>query len=125
VASARRFAILYGQGTSDRPDTVFLPAVYGVVLDRLERDDTLVCSLVESSFGVTTHAIHQEICAVEISTTVAKLLNVKPKSPGLAMLRRYVGEKNETYKVTWSIHPANRHKYDMKMVRSYGLSNRG
>jgi DNA-binding GntR family transcriptional regulator len=103
---------------------VFLPTAYGEVLNRLDDAAALICSLVEAHFGITTQSIRQEIRALEIAAPVAKLLNVRPKSAGLAMLRQYVSDKGETYEVTWSIHPANRYKYVMEMVRSFAPSGK-
>ncbi len=103
---------------------VFLPATYGVVLSRLEGDDTLICHMVEARFGISTHAVQQEISAVEITGAVAKRLHVRPKSAGLAMLRQYCNEKGEAHEVTWSIHPTNRYTYTMRLVRSYGPLSR-
>ena len=100
---------------------IFLPSAYGGVLGQLDTGEALICSLVEANFSIATNSVLQEIRALEIPTGVARLLNVKPKSAGLAMLRQYVSDKGETYEVTWSIHPANRYKYEMKMVRSFGM----
>lgn len=98
---------------------VLLPAAYGAVLDELDADDELICSRVEARFGISTYAVEQEISAVEIPKNVAALLNVRPKSPGLAMLRRYFDDQGAIYEVTWSIHPTERYKYAMKIIRSF------
>jgi DNA-binding GntR family transcriptional regulator len=99
---------------------IFLPKAYGAVLDDASAEPALVYSLVEQKFGVVTQSVRQEISAVEIAKPVATALNVRPKSVGLAMLRQYVGKSGEIFELTWSVHPADRYRYSMEMVRSYG-----
>jgi DNA-binding GntR family transcriptional regulator len=101
---------------------IFLPKAYGAVLDDAGSDRTLIYSIVEQRFGVVTRSVRQEISAVEISKPIAAALDVRPKSPGLAMLRQYVSDADEVFEVTWSIHPAGRYRYSMEMVRSFGTA---
>ena len=104
---------------------IFLPVAYGAVLEELGKDDTLICSLVESVYGVSAHSVQQEITAVEVPGTVARLLNVRAKSAGLAMLRQYSDDTGDIYEVTRSIHPMERYRYSMKIVRAFGPPDRG
>lgn len=101
---------------------IFLPKAYGAVLDEAGNERALIYSLVEKKFGVVTRSVRQEISAVEISKPVAAALKVRARSPGLAMLRQYVSNSGEIFELTWSIHPADRYRYSMEMVRSYGTA---
>jgi DNA-binding GntR family transcriptional regulator len=94
---------------------VFLLPRYGDVLDEV-RDEVLIYALVERRHRIVTRKVRQTITATTIEGPTAALLKVAPGSCGLSVLREYVGEGDEVYEVTWSVHPAERYSYSMEVV---------
>jgi DNA-binding GntR family transcriptional regulator len=94
---------------------VFLLPRFADVFDEI-RDEVLIYALIERRHGILTRKVRQTITATTIDAPTAALLKVEPGSCGLSVLREYVGEGDEPYEVTWSVHPAGRYSYSMEVV---------
>lgn len=70
-----------------------------------------VHKLIEQKYGERIIEVKQEISAVTISADDAKLLDVKPKTPGLMITRHYFVAGGRLIEVAVNIHPANRFSY--------------
>ena len=95
---------------------------YGDVLEETGANTIPVYSLIERRHGVRAKSLRQEITAVSISADIAVLLQVAPGTPGLAIVRHYLGEDDEVFEATLSIHPGERYRYAMQLDLSCGAA---
>lgn len=98
---------------------VCVPAAYADVLDSTKNDAEPVFSRLESRYGLRVSGIRQTLSAVAIPAPLARLLQVKPRSPGLAIVRHYEDASGTVFEATLSIHPADRYSYSMRLTRSF------
>ncbi len=70
-----------------------------------------IYTLIEQKYGERIVEVRQEISAVAISADDAKVLNVKSKSPGLMVTRRYFAADGRLLEVAVNLHPAGRFSY--------------
>ncbi len=59
--------------------------------------------------------VQQEISATIIGAANARELRVKRGSPGLTVIRRYVGADDRVLEVAVNLHPADRYSYSMSL----------
>ena len=108
---------------SDEPVSwtqVYVHPNYADVLDEVDAQSVPVYSLIEARHGLRASRLLQEITALAIDPAVAALLKVAPGSPGLAIVRHYLGSDGVSFEVTLSIHPAERYRYSMQLDLAYG-----
>jgi len=77
----------------------------------------LISHLIESEYGIRITEIKQEISATLLDEEFAKLLDAKPKSPALQIIRSYIDTSNEAFQITVTTHPANRYSFSTKLRR--------
>ena len=104
---------------------VYVHPRYGAVLDEIERHAVPVYSLIEERYGVKAKSLRQEITAVSVPADIAALLKVKPGSPGLSIVRHYLGADDRVFEATLSIHPGERYRYaiELDLPRGAALGN--
>ena len=95
---------------------IYIPPAYGEIGDRIGASQAAVYSLIESHFGERVTEVQQEIGAVSIPTAVAQCLQVKPRSPGLTVVRRYYNVNDRLLEVAVNTHPAaDRYRYSTRL----------
>ena len=75
----------------------------------------MVFEQIERHFGVSIDSADIEIQASSLSKEHAKLLNVKPLSPCLVIVRRYFDSKGKPFEVTVTRHPESRFTFNMQL----------
>jgi DNA-binding GntR family transcriptional regulator len=78
------------------------------VLDDLGRGDAWFFGLIERHGGQRIVEAEQVVGAIAIPAPVARVLGVRSRSPGLRVLRRYLGTEGRLLSVSINTHPAER-----------------
>jgi GntR family transcriptional regulator len=95
---------------------IYIPPAYGEIGDLIGASQNAVYTLIESHFGERITEVQQEIGAVSISAAVAHSLQVKPRSPGLTVVRRYYNAHDRLLEVAINTHPAaDRYRYSSRL----------
>lgn len=89
---------------------IYIYPAHENVRDHLADRSVWIYGLIERYYGERIVELRQEIGSVAISPRVAKLLGVKPGSPGLEVLRYYIGRGDRLLSVSMNIYPENRFK---------------
>jgi DNA-binding GntR family transcriptional regulator len=96
---------------------IYIPPAYATVAERVGAAQAAVYTLIESEFGERVTEVQQEIGAVSIGGAAARILRVRPGSPGLAVVRRYFNAKSELLEVAVNTHPdAERYRYSTRLL---------
>jgi DNA-binding GntR family transcriptional regulator len=70
-----------------------------------------IFTMIERQFGEQITEVQQEIRAVALPPSVARLVNAKPRSPALWVCRRYLNRRGHVIEGAISIHPGDRYSY--------------
>ena len=89
---------------------IYVYPAHEVIRDHLADRSVWVYGLIERYYGEPIVELQQEIGSAAISARVAKLVDVKPGSPGLEVLRYYIGRGDRLLSVSMNIYPENRFK---------------
>lgn len=101
---------------------IYVNPAYGGVQKLIGTLKVPVHTLIEQQFGVSVVEVRQEIRATEITGGDAKRLGVKPRSPGLLIVRQYLGANDQVIEVSVNLHPADRFSY-FTSLRLQGMPN--
>jgi DNA-binding GntR family transcriptional regulator len=101
---------------------IYVNPAYGGVQKLIGTLKVPVHTLIEQQFGVSVVEVRQEIRATEITGADAKRLGVKPRSPGLLIVRQYLGANDQVIEVSVNLHPADRFSY-FTSLRLQGMPN--
>lgn len=71
--------------------------------------------LIEDNFGNRIHEVNQEFSATPIATSIAKQLQVEPKTAGFVITRRYYGSGGVLLLATITTFPHDKMKYSMSL----------
>jgi GntR family transcriptional regulator len=91
-------------------------SVQGLVGCRLR---TSVYALIEQQFGEQVAQVQQQIRAIALGATMARILKAQPRSPALWICRHYVNRRGEVIEVAISTHPAERFTYSENFIRDW------
>jgi GntR family transcriptional regulator len=91
-------------------------SVQGLVGRRLR---TPVYTLIEQQFGEQVAQVEQQIRAIALGATMARILKAPPRSPALWICRHYVNRRGEAIEVAISTHPAERFTYSENFIRDW------
>jgi DNA-binding GntR family transcriptional regulator len=80
--------------------------------------DGAIHELIEARFGVKVLQVEQELAAVPLSDTQAAQLGETDQTPGLQILRRYIGADEQPFQISVSVHPGSRFTYRMQVCRA-------
>ncbi len=94
---------------------IHLAAVYAGIADQVREFTGPISSLVEQFYGQKIVAIRQNISATAIPAPKARLLKVKPRSPGLKIDRTYAGYDGVPFEYASSVHPGSRFNLSMQL----------
>lgn len=94
---------------------IYINVTYGGIRRLIGAMKVPVYTLIEKQYGLTIVEVQQEIRATIIAAVDAKRLSVKPRSAGLVVTRRYIGDNGRTIEVALNLHPADRFSYSMSM----------
>lgn len=72
---------------------------------------------IEEQFGEQIAEVRQQIEAVPIPATVARLLETKTSSAGLRLTRAYINPRGEVVEMAVNTHPADRYSYSQTFRR--------
>jgi GntR family transcriptional regulator len=92
------------------------------VIERYAGVQTHLCSarvaigrLIEQTYGERITAIEQDVQAVSITPALASVLAVEAGTPGLQVVRRYLGADGRPFEFASSIHPSSRFGLTMRL----------
>jgi GntR family transcriptional regulator len=74
-----------------------------------------IYNLIERAFGERIDTIEQDVCAVELTAEVAKVLAARPRSPGLRVKRTYYGRGNRAVMVGYNTYPPEPFTFNMRL----------
>lgn len=94
---------------------VYVSYEFASIKDFISRSHTAVYALIEKHFDVQFREVRQLIAAVGIPAKATGPLGVKRGSPGLAITRHYVSSDDRVLEVAFSIYPAERFSYAMRL----------
>ena len=83
-----------------------------------ENSETSLRTLIEKSSGIAVGRIDQEISAVAIDRSAARLLKSTTGAPALRARRLYYENGGDLFLATESIHPADRFSYTLNFTRN-------
>jgi DNA-binding GntR family transcriptional regulator len=84
----------------------------------IEGWDGALNELIAARHGVRAGRIVQDIAAVALGNTEARLLNAAPRSPALKTQRRYRAADGHIFQASVSLHPGDRFVYSMQLDRA-------
>ena len=100
---------------------IHVPQAYDAVIRQARRSRQPFFSLIESTFGETIAEIRQEIaCVAHLPADEAAHLQLRPRSAGLQITRRYLGRDGRTLEVARSVHPPELFRYAMNLQLRQG-----
>lgn len=88
----------------------FVDPAYKEVGDSLRQRNPLIYSFIERHFEERVLEMQQEIEAIAVPARAATYLKVKPRSPGLHVVRRFAVHGNRIIAVSFSVYPEGRFK---------------
>ncbi|WP_161600869.1 GntR family transcriptional regulator [Teichococcus oryzae] len=96
--------------------SIYVPLLFATVLQRPELGQVPIYRLIDQELGVRLDEIRQHVTAVTVSDEDAALLGVPPRSPGLRIVRLFLGAEGQLLEATVNIHPAERFRYSIRLV---------
>lgn len=88
---------------------------YAAVRDQIGVHKGPVYNLIERTFGERIDAIEQEISAVELRGEIAKILDARPRGPGLRVKRTYFGRGDRAVMVGYNTYPPHPFTFNMRL----------
>lgn len=88
---------------------------YARIVERVPTRNEPIYTLLESEYGEAIVEVQQEFRALNTTRQQARLLEVKPGSAGLCVVRHYFGRGERLLLVTLSVYPADRFSYAMRL----------
>jgi DNA-binding GntR family transcriptional regulator len=113
-----------GQALPISHSAVHINGAFRGVTEQIGHKQVPIFSLVERRYGLKVVEIKQEISAILVPARLAKPLKVKPNSPALCIIRRYLTADGLTVEVGRSITPGDRFKYSVDLHFEYPLGQR-
>jgi len=105
---------LIGGGEPISYTEIYLPPTYQGISAHIDDQSVSVYSLIEQHYGQRILEVQQEVGAIAIPARVAKLLAVRSRSPGLHVLRYYLGAGDRMISLSMNIYPENRFKFSTR-----------
>jgi GntR family transcriptional regulator len=93
----------------------YVPPAYAGIARLVPLRGTPMYTLIEKEYGEEVVELLQEFKAVSITAHAARVLKVKPGSPGLYVIRHYFGSGERLLLVTLSVYPSDRFSYAMRL----------
>lgn len=89
---------------------IYVDPAYERIRDHFGDGSVWVYGLIEKYCGEKIVEMEQEIDSIAIPARVARLLDVRPQSPGLHVMRYYIGRADRLVSVSVNIYPQHRFK---------------
>lgn len=99
-------------------DIYMLPQFSAVAKSR-SAERIPVVEQIEQQFGERIESAEVDISVSRVTAEMAEKLQVKPGSPALTVVRRYVGSGGYPFEITVSTHPEGRYTHRMKLRKSH------
>lgn len=103
---------------------LYFDSIYDQIAGQIGKRHAPIYTLIERRYGVTVAKVKQEIGAVAIPPPLARLLRVKPNSPGLEILRHYYDAEDRIFESTRSIYSSRDFRYSIELRLEYGNERR-
>ena len=98
---------------------VYVSPFHGGLEDRVKaQPEVLVSTLLEAHYQQSIGTVEQTVCAVILSSQMAKRLHVLPESAGLRVIRRYLDAAGCAVEISVSFHPAERFSMSTRLKRT-------
>lgn len=94
---------------------VYLDARFSKAAGKVGSSSEPIYRLIERFYKETLIRVKQEVGAVLIDGTAADILRVPTGTPGLAIVRQYIGGNGRVLEATYSIYPADRFRYHSEL----------
>lgn len=118
LLSGKRVDVRKG-GTPVAQADIYIDASLAGLTDTIRKHpQTLVSALIERECGVAIAEIRQVINAVLIDTALAALLDTRPGTAGLRLIRHYKDAAGKILEITDTIYPADRVSVAFQLKRS-------
>ncbi|GAB3676109.1 GntR family transcriptional regulator [Salinisphaera aquimarina] len=89
----------------------FIDPAHSDIGEQVRREpDTLICVLIERSYGRRTLTVNQNASATEMPVDAAAILGVPAGSPCLRVIRHYLDELDDVFMITRTYHASERYK---------------
>ena len=100
---------------------IHIPLAFGGVLPEAEKGRQPIFALIEQRYKETIVEIQQDISCISHMTAVeCANLQVPRSSPGMEIVRRYLGGNGRVLEVARSVHPGEIFKYSMRVQLRHG-----
>lgn len=99
---------------------LYINNVFKGIVGMIDAATVPIFALIEKKYGQKVVLVHQEIAAMMIDSPTAKLLKTKPNSPGLSIIRVYMGPGDVVIQASQAISPADRFTYEMDLHLELG-----
>lgn len=99
---------------------LYFDSIYGRIAGQIGRRRAPIYALIEQAYGVKVVRVKQEISSLAIPAPIARLLRVKPASPGLAILRHYHDADDRIFEATRTIYSPGEFRYSIELHLEYG-----
>jgi DNA-binding GntR family transcriptional regulator len=93
---------------------IYVAAKYAALSDKADSASPIY-ALIEREHGVRITDITQDVNAVVLTATQARLLRAPAGSSGLHVLRRFIAADGQPVEVTGNIHPADRFTFSLRL----------
>lgn len=94
---------------------IYVPPQYeGLRRFLVKGKSVTIYSLIEQHYGERIVEVQQDISAIAISPAVAKLLGERPRSPGLHVLRYYIGTNDRLLAMSINTYHAKRFQFSTR-----------
>jgi DNA-binding GntR family transcriptional regulator len=98
---------------------IYVAARYAALSDKADSASPIY-ALIEREHGVQITDIAQDINAVVLTATQARLLRAPAGSSGLHVVRRFIAADGQPVEVTGNIHPADRFTFSLRLHQPQG-----
>jgi GntR family transcriptional regulator len=119
-----RFSTLRYPAGSDVPISfteILVHPAFERIRQRIHEPNASVYGLLEDMHGETIHEVRQEISCLALSRKTAALLGARAGSPGLYVLRYYIGKADALMSLSINTYPQDR----FRLSTSWRLNRRG
>ncbi|MGE0801268.1 MAG: GntR family transcriptional regulator [Lautropia sp.] len=99
---------------------VYINDSFRGIVDMVDSATVPIFSLIERRYGQRVVRVKQEISGTLLDVETAKVLQVKPGTPGLSIIRVYMGPRDVVFQAAQSIYPADRFKFELDLRLELG-----
>jgi DNA-binding GntR family transcriptional regulator len=96
---------------------IYLAPEYAGVTRHKRHETMMIVDQIAEMYGQVAASTHIDIYAAAIDANIAQALQAPAGAPALNVIRRYCTADDQTFEITVSVHPAERHTYSFLLKR--------